>query len=89
MIIEIPNTEMEAHAEACSLIELSYKFYPTEINGVVKIRVTDKGRDISQPITYRLARLVDQILRCDRERILEEELLQEPVNDVVIIVEGL
>lgn len=87
MILEIPSTEVEAHSESCAFMELNYKFYPTEISGIVKIKVTDKGREISPAIAYRLGRLVDQKLRCEGERILESELMQQ--NNVVWTVEAI
>lgn len=90
MILEIPTSDMDAIAFACAHNdELNYKFFPTEITGIVKVRVTDKGKEISPAVAYRLCAVVEQKKRCDSERLLERELMPEGTNDVLIVVENL
>lgn len=89
MILEVPTSDMDHITEACCLIDLNCRFFPTLISGIVKVRISDRGKEISPAIAYRLAVCVEQSKRAGRERILEEELLQEPINDVVITVESI
>lgn len=95
MTIEIPTSEMEAMAYACAHNELNHKFFPTELTGIIKVRVTDKGKEISPAVAYRLCAIVEQKKRVDSDRLLEEELracgvpMPETTNNVLIIVEDL
>lgn len=90
MILEIPNSDMDAIAFACANNDgLNYKFFPTEFTGIVKVRVTDRGKEISPAVAYRLCAVVEQKKRYDSERLLERELMPEGKNDVLIVVENL
>lgn len=86
MVIEISNSDLDHIAKACSLIELNCRVFSTEISGILKVRVTDKGKEISPAIAYRLSTCVEQSKRNESERILEQELMQEPKNNVLIMV---
>lgn len=89
MNLDIPASEMNAVAFACAHNELTCKFFPTEITGIVKWRVTDRGKEISQAVAYRLCAVVEQYKRCESEKLIEQDLMQESKNNVLIIVEDL
>lgn len=92
MILEIMTREMNAMAWACTKNELNYKFIPTEMTGIVKVRISDKGREISPALAYRLGALVAAKVNVDHDaESLHEPLLEEDLtpNNVVILVEDL
>lgn len=84
---------MDAVAYACLKNEFNYWFIPTEMTGIVKVRISDKGREISNVLAYRLGAMVQAKIQVDRDADnLEHEPLSESdlmPNDVVLLVEGL
>lgn len=83
---------MNAFAYACAKNELNYKFIPTELTGIVKVRISDRGREISNVLSYRLGALVQAKIQVDRDADnLEHEPLSESdlmPNEGVILVES-
>jgi hypothetical protein len=88
MLIEVSKQEGEALQYACVMNDLSCLVMQTPITGIVKVRIRDRGREISPALSYRLKGVAEQKMRYDRERILEADLLQEP-NNVLVLVENI
>lgn len=93
MTLDIMTREVDAVAYACVVVGLDCKFTPTESESFVKVRITDRGREVSQVLAYRLGSLVQVKIQVDRDADnLEHEPLSESdlmPNDVVILVESL
>lgn len=89
MLIEVSKQEGEALQYACVMNDLSCLVMETPITGIVKVRIRDRGREISPALAYRLKGVAEQRMRYDRERILEADLLQEPNNNVLVLVENI
>lgn len=94
MTLDIMTREVDAVAYACAVAGLDCKFSPTESEAFVKVRITDRGREISHVLTYRLGALVQAKIQADsdaenmeHEPLTENDLLPSP-NNVVILVES-
>jgi hypothetical protein len=88
MLIEVSKQEGQALLYACAMNDLNCLVMETPIIGIVKVRIRDRGREISPALAYRLKGVAEQKMRYDRERILEADLLQEP-NNVLVLVENI
>lgn len=98
MLIEVSTDEAEALKYACVMNDLNYMVFNTEITGIKKVRIRDRGREISAPLAYRLKGIVDQKLRAEQEedvlnRMSEYDLLplpaqEQPIN-VLMMIEAL
>lgn len=92
MILEIMTREMMAMSYACAKNGLNLKFIPTEMTGIVKVRISDKGREISPALAYRLGALVVAKVNVDNDaESLQQPLSEEDLtpNNVLMIVEDL
>lgn len=95
MLIEVSNEESEAIKYACSMNNLHYTIFETEISGIVKVRIRDCGRELSAPMAYRLKGHVDEYMRIRQEREIDGrsmddlKLPEETPLNVLMLIEDL
>lgn len=92
MTLHILTTEVNALNFACTKSELNCKFTPTEREGITRVRISDKGREITPELAYFLCETTKQKIKDDEEaEQLEEPLSEEDLtpNNVLMIVEDL
>lgn len=92
MTIHIPTRELEAMNFACAMHGLNCKVTPTERQGIVRVRISYLGRELTPEMAYFLREEVQQRLQVVQEAEAQELPLTESdlmPNDVVILVESL
>lgn len=91
MTLHIPTSELEAMNFACAIHELNCKITPTERVGIVRVRISYLGRELTPEMAYFLREAVQRKLEADQEAEAQELPLTESdlmPNDVVILVES-
>ena len=91
MIILVTTEEAEGLRYACAQNTLDYTVLDNSTPGLVKVGITDSGKNISAALAYRLKGVADQYVRERKAsdeygRMLAQELGS---NNVVVLVEDL
>lgn len=92
MTLHILTRELEAMHYACAIRELNCKVTPTERQGIVRVRISYLGRELTPEMGYFLREEVQRRLQVVQEAEAQELPLTESdlmPNDVVILVESL
>lgn len=89
MTIHIPTRELEAIQYACAMRELNCKFTPTERAGIVRVRISYLGRELTPEMGYFLREEVQQRLQVVQEAEAQELPLSEsdlmPTEGVILV----
>jgi hypothetical protein len=91
MQIKIAKSETDAVKYICALNDFTCNFAPTTTQGIISVRITDRGKEISPSLAFILGRQVQLRIEIMESsyKIQEAEENYTGQNNVLTIVEDL
>lgn len=65
MILNVMTRETNAIQYACAKVDLNCMLIPTEFQGIVRVRISDWGKEISPELAWRLCALTQAKIDVD------------------------